>query len=315
MEDFPKHLGDLCRAIRTRARPPGEELTLEEIAEQCYVSQSLLSQFEKHNHSLGEEVFECYVKCLGLAPYHEAMLLHLRVADKRKRVRETRLQNNTFSDITKRKDLVDHLRGESFPAYIMDDLWFIYAMNAPLVRLFDLRDRHLRKWQNWHVIATKFDPESPIRCAHKGRMWVYFTQALLSFYQQVGTYLFTAQRKALTSRIHEFPSGEFRRLWMSVATFSIPVPEYELTRKIVHDQDEDPIPMRLSNDGPWEYEVVEGHRVQYSMVIWRPGDSDAERVCADIRKSVKPEDIRFATEYIQDYNSWPDVRTALDKSS
>ena len=179
--DVP-HLGALCKRVRKARSISGTAM-----AKWCGVrSTRTITQDFELNNQLGSEYFEQYAKALQskkmtltpILPNQAQMLTnwHNDRGDYKLKNRISQLAAISFEDIhpgnpqrpRQLADLVQQLSCERQPALIMDDLWFIHALNEAQLRMYNIAPEadFLHRWEGWHTIAGKVYRGSPVRQAH-----------------------------------------------------------------------------------------------------------------------------------------------------
>ncbi|MBK9714147.1 MAG: hypothetical protein IPO81_23010, partial [Kouleothrix sp.] len=112
----------------------------------------------------GHENFERYVQALQSPTIHypltDAQATILRTLYRNRRASRIRNLEDRFAVVDfasigqdeKFAGLVQELREHTGPAFIMDDLWFIHAVNGAQLKLFTVDPRSspfLRRWDGW----------------------------------------------------------------------------------------------------------------------------------------------------------------------
>jgi hypothetical protein len=278
------------------------------MAQTCGYDDSHIYKFEEGTRGLDEIAFERYVEALMLTPRQSGtqILRNLYEGSLLKDKIEVKLELYNFELTTQNKNLntlVKTLGETHFPGFIVDDLWYIHAFNQPIVRLFNLREQHLRHPFIWHVIATKYWPESPVRKAHKGVEGIYFPHILRQFYKAISPYFFTQQVRQLQNLLCQL-STEFQNHWDGVVRLA---PWYEMTgiiRNIWYGADQSQWVITYADRV--EIEVENIYTLGFSLAYWQPHDPRALKIWQNYlapSEEVKAEPPVFATEYHIPYGS------------
>ena len=313
MQDFP-HIGALFYTLRESRTVRGttKRLTQQAIADKCNVHKSNISRFEGAG-KISDDLFRIYIKViresLEIPDGVIQFLSQLRTVSDPDSIdsNQEALSYVSFEAITGEKQFIDELQREKRPSFIVDQLWFVHAFNAPVLRLFEITPNDLKRWESWHIIATKYLPDSPVREGHPEKYrHKYFPPACQRFFEQASNpFLFTPTMRTLLWRLQNL-SRDFENLWENIVTFIQYYPaEFERT-----------INYRADNGSMFEIdttlyarelgrvEVVKGRSMQYSQVIWNPKNQEAETAFEEISKSCARSPVTFASEFIEDYSEW-----------
>jgi transcriptional regulator with XRE-family HTH domain len=328
--DLP-HIGALCRRIReSRGVRPAD------IARACEVAEATISRNLEENGKTGFKTFTRYVAALQsdlaqppLIAQQARMLRSLYRHSQEKEVRERQCALSALSleHITPRRhptelsSMVAALQQEERPALVMDSLWFIHALNGALLRLFTINpsDPFLQGWDGWHVMASKCRATSPVRLAHLNTdEFLPPMIALLLSDEHTYPYLFTLQMRVLLQRLHELSEQqglEFSVWWLHAISFNLPYKLQVQTRTLIYHGE--PIQVEVTSRLRQAVELEEGYIVPYTLVVWNPIGSDAQRAFDDIRSGVESKQIFFAADYDTKHdfyvNEWPRVADEIEQ--
>ena len=328
--DLP-HVGRLCEFIRE-----SRHLRAREVAAITGLSESTVSRIEQNSGSAAS--FEKYVGAFRhgkppLNPRQIDQLVELYQYSRPRKVIEELQPELAGIDLcliksaagpSRLKELLAELRQERRPAYIRDNLWFIHAYNGAILHLFGVdfsRPENLASWVAWHVIATKFYSNSPVRNMHSS-VTDYFPHAVDAFWCDLRRYLFTWQARVLIRAIHQLsqPHGfRFDDWWSQAVTFRL---EYELkdyTRALYHPQAASDTSrlIRAQASEPVSVDVpyAEGFSSRFTLAVWNPINAEAADLFRQISARPDARDILFAADYDRGgdihVNRWPEVRARL----
>lgn len=236
-----------------------------------------------------------------------------------------------FSTITKStipenlRKLLSLLRKEERPAYIIDPLWHVHAVNGAIFRLFDVHPKspYLNNWEAWHTLATKFYKDSPVRLRHHDIV-EFFPPSIDYFLKHEITYpyLFTWQMRNLIYRLHLLSNQnnyEFTDWWLDSISFT---PSYELestlrTIKYNYGKHEEYIQTQARINLSLEVELVEDCKVPFALAVWDCFGSSARKAYEHIFKNPASKTIYFAADYdlTGDFhvNQWPNVKRRIEQ--
>lgn len=325
------HIGALCRRIRE-----SRGLDAAQLVRWCGVrhTSNITRNFEEQGMT-SDTTFERYVEALCMpalaAPplmQRQAAMLH---ALWRNRKQTGQIQRNlaaiTFEQIIPHKRFdqaaacLAALEQIGRPAWIMDDLWFIHALNGALLQLFGIdphRSAFLHSWSAWHVIASTFCANSPVRQSY-AQADLVLPPAIVAFLEDTRTYplLFTAQMRKLIARIitlSEQEGCEFQHWWRQARACYLPYSLTSLARTIIYQGQ--PIYAEPRIHTTHTIALGAEHAARYTIVVWNPVDRDAEAAFEQIRSTPGSHAIIYAAEYDRhnDFhaNDWPEVRNELD---
>ena len=286
-----EHIGHLCKELR-EARKIG----VRELANASGCNQTSLYKFESGQTHLNSNNFKRLVLALQsdktlprrLSTQQGDLLHSLYRHSKDRHERQVEFQSLGFSLLADRNRskqlavLVKELEKIKYPAFIMDALWFIHAVNGALLRLFSinpdptLKNSYLRRWEAWHVLATKFTVDSPVRLAHDNPE-LYFTYTVEQFFttRYTARFLFTDQMNALlkaTNNLSHPHKLKFDDYWQGVMTFTL---DYEprLVRNLYYKDDEgksSTIQTESLARASYEVELGQGHDAVFTLAAWYP---------------------------------------------
>jgi len=178
------------------------------------------------------------------------------------------------------KYLIEKLNQQYNPAFIIDPLWFIHALNEPALYMFSIDPynhehpdtKYLYRWEAWHVMATKFQPDSPVRKAHLLPKR-YFRPVIDIFFHHENTYpfLFTDQMRWLLCKLHLMSNEhgyEFTGAWHEATALDLTYePEY-LKRRIEFQDKE--ITIESKTIDTVEVFKCGNIEINFSLIIWKP---------------------------------------------
>jgi len=330
--DLP-HLGALCRQIReARGISPSQ------IAAYCGCDLALITRSFEESNNLGEENFERYlaflqqddlVKTTPLTSAQAALLRSLYKSRGIAAQREHHLEAAciSFDDISPRNparpaalsELVNLLANEPRPAIIMDDFWFVHALNEAQLRLYgvDPASPFLNRWEGWHSIAGKIPVDSPIRRAHD-QTGQFIPPTIVFFFEHEFTqqHLFTLQMRRLLERLvalskeHQY---ELHKWWRQLISFMLPFNTQSVPRTVTING-----ATLLANPRITEVRSVAhatGHVSHYALVVWEVICSSDGGMGMSHTGTPTPQPVYFAADYDKSrtfhVNTWPDVRAFL----
>ncbi len=324
------HIGALCRRIRA-----SRDVDAAHMVRWCGVRHA--SNITRNFEELGmtsDTTFERYVQALQTRELVNPPLMARQAAILRALWHNRRhtedLEHNlaalSFEHIRLRKrpdtlaTLVEQLAHTDAPAWIMDDLWFVHALNGAMLRLFgiDTRDTaFLGQWYAWHALASACSASSPLRCGYADQ---FLPPMIVSFLENKHTYplLFTSQMRELIERtiaLSEQEGCEFQHWWKQATAFYLPYSLVSLARPIVYQGRVIYAEPRFQSActaalGP-------GYATHYTMALWQPIDRDAAEAFEEIRRSPGSGDVVYAADYDRHHdfhvNDWPGVRSAFER--
>jgi hypothetical protein len=213
------------------------------------------------------------------------------------------------------------------PAFIADPLWFIHALNGPLLNLFGIQPQregaYFRCWEAWHVMGCKFMAHSPIREAHCSYN-DYFPPAVDQFYRSISPYLFTNQARALISRLILLSNANgfrFGSWWHNSVAFRAAYAPEKLRRRVWYQDPARLFGERLVLRGVaerGEMRVVPlcadgSYAVPFWLGVWRGDDDDpiSQQIIDHLHTPLDKSAVFYAADYDmhRDFhaNTWPEV--------
>lgn len=325
------HIGALCRHIRASRGVDAAALV-----RWCGVrhESNITRNFEERGMT-SDTTFDRYVQALQSRHLVEPPLMDRQASilrglwHGRKDLKQLQrgLAAISFENILPRRrsasaaELIAELEQVGRPAFIMDDLWFIHALNGALLRLFNVdphRSEFLCRWDGWHVVASKFRADSPIRQAYTAPD-LFLPPTIVAFLEDERTYplLFTLQMRKLVERtiaMSEAHGCEFHRWWRQATAFYLPYSLSSLERGIRY-QDR---PIQVAPRIHTTRSVALGgeYYARYALAVWDPIGNDAHEVFDALRAYEDSARIIYAADYDRDrafhVNDWPEVRGELD---
>lgn len=228
--------------------------------------------------------------------------------------------------------MVDRLAEESRPACIMDNLWFVHAMNGPMLNLFGIDPaRHLGRWEAWHSLAAKFLVHSPLFKAHIS-INLNYPPAVDFFFKEISRHLFAVQTRALLAELHRLSAENgitlFDRWWEQTVTFQLPWAFEDMRREIrywgglPHEERtaENYTIIRAWADARHDFTVESlcGRPMHYWLSLWdTPPNGETPGISiTELDGYADNRQIYFAADYDVDHNfhvnTWPDVWAYLE---
>ena len=348
MEEF-NSFGPLCKVIREGR--PGAPKGAEVMAGLCGFENldsgaTTIRTFERGARPLNAVRWDGYLAGLSLHPEQADILHKMYEGVSETESNESKLENYSFETIAHGQDpklnaLREQLRNLEYPAFVMDELWFVHALNASIIKLFDMNEEYLSKRWAWHVIATKYHSKSPVRRAlreplvdNQGNPVLdaygepvgpdrveygrgYFQAVVGEFLNQISRYFFTEQATRLRRYLCQLSAASntgFQTLWDGLITMRTPFPATaSLPRDIYYQQDKR-IKMAILYASPIKVETLDGHTVKYTLARWLAEDEAArtarDEIKADLAHLPPGHRIRYAWDCgIPDYNvtDWSEV--------
>ncbi len=329
---IPPHIGALCRGIRT-----SRDVDAAHMVRWCGVRHT--SNITRNFEELGmtsDVTFERYVQALQTREFVNPPLMERQAAILRKLWRYRRdtegIENNlttlSFEQIRTRRRcaelacMVEQLAHIGQPAWIMDDLWFVHAVNGAMLRLFGIDTQEtgfLGQWYGWHALASACCANSPLR-----RSYAYTDQFLpptiVSFLENKQTYplLFTIQMRELIERtiaLSEQEGCEFQHWWKQATAFYLPYSLTSLARPIVYQGRVIYAEPRMHSSHT--VSLAASYTAHYTLALWWPVDRDAAEAFEDIEHMPASNDIAYAADYDRRHdfhvNNWPEVGGAFKR--
>lgn len=319
-----QHIGQLYALIRLSR----DIIKVKDFARALGMSESLLSRFES-GEIRTTRYFEKLVRALAqdrvgdmlvTTPLKEdevALLLDL-YAQNRTEVKHRALSEqldeiyladilpeNIRTKTQKQKYLpiVQALEQQAAPAFIADALWFIHAINGAALRLFGIDPgsthglAYVKRWEAWHVMASKFTNPSPVREAHVEPNR-YFPPVVDAFCRDIYPFLFTPHVRGLLRRLHAMSRQNrlgFARMWEpSVRLKSFLEEEESLYRGIIYQGRQ--IQAAASQRVEWTVYPHRKYPVLYWMGVWEPFDGPAEEAFAHLQSFPDSHAIYYAAD-------------------
>lgn len=211
------------------------------------------------------------------------------------------------------KALAQQLRQTTRPAFICDGLWFVHAVNGAMWNLFGIAPDAaiLRRWESWHLIASKFTDPSPIRAAHVSPD-NYFPPTICAFFRSTLPYLFTPQMRALLAALHQLSAANqmhFSRWWHLASSFNL---FFELNQSVrLLRRGDRYLHTTIRGLEAHPVTVTANTSVPYFLGIWEPMGAETEQAFEQLTGPAAPGDLFFAAQYdvYQSYhvNAWPET--------
>ena len=284
-------------------------------AERQHDVQKYVRNFEKGEFVLPEDKFERYLRQLDLNPYATRTLKNIYYSYKTKIKDEARLGHYSFEYVTNHRNfpelspMVNMLIELNQPAMIVDDLYYVHAMNGAMVELYQIKENHLQKPEAWHSVVVKYqaDKKHPIIQAHPKYHEYFYDQEIGRFFGSTNQFFFTSQYQNLIKFACKFSPKWFANDWKKLVLLTQIPKEPELVRPFryrdkhiqitfVHNEEVEIYPVKNKE---------KEHTLRYKLVELRPCGENADEISKQINenKSNKPV---FAVNYVKDYtvNDW-----------
>lgn len=127
-------------------------------------------------------------------------------------------------------DLIHKLE-DMYPAYVMDQYWFVRAMNRHILAILEFQEEDLKCWESWHVVAMKFKPELKVRERRGPQAKKYYQLTIKQFREDTLILSNTPRFKKLFQQLNQ--SEEFRKIWWEAKDS----PDYDpIARIITHPE-------------------------------------------------------------------------------
>jgi len=334
-EDYV-HIGMIIKHIRET-----RQITQTKISDLANLSPSTINRLEsgfpfKYSEER-EDSFNKYLSALGSPEIHRPLRDHqtnilkkLFRSSTQEHIEEAQrlLAGISFYDILDDKrhpeftELIQKLEVLNRPAFILDPLWFIHALNDSALGLFGLdhQNKFLNKWEAWHVIATKFYPDSPIRNAHYNR-GVFFPPVIdqLFWDEDASRYLFTIQMRLLLCKLHKLSKDNdfnFTDWWDGALSFTLDYPKEHLNRIIRYNSHT--ITIEAETILRKEVRLFPGCVIPFKLIMWKPIEEDetVEKILNSLGGLPLSTNIFYADDYEtvnHDFhvNTWPELQELL----
>jgi len=301
------HLGTLCRRIRE-----AHHLSAKEVARTGNLDPGIVSRFELTGRASFIS-FSRYITGLALRPREQELLDRCFLAQEAAANRALDLADVRFAAMRDEsravcRPVLAALAAQRYPAIVQDDLWFIHALNRPLLRMFRLTEAALETgWTTWHVIGANYVPGSPQAELHGSSGGIYFPQIVSRFFEETVPWFFTPQMGALRDRLWNL-SPAYRRTWSSITAFSAPYDHVDAVRpELAGAHPGRDVSLGIITDQPFEVQVG-GRTVRYTLVRWTPRDSDATALLEGLAAEPDAARVYCAADYTEEYNDWPELR-------
>jgi hypothetical protein len=325
-----EHIGELLKGIRE-----SRDIILDAIAKHCEIDISAISNLESRGVHKKTRTAPCYIKALhspNVSPLYlegkDDLLLNLYQASKDNLKRQCDFSIVSLDYIKsedkhrKLTELLQLLEAQERPAFIMDGLWFIHAMNGAVLRLFniDSDSEFLHNWEGWHVVASKFYPNSPIFRAHYNPD-EYFPPTITAFFEAGPTskLFFTYQMRQLVCRIvalSEAQGLKFQGWWRRAVRLDLDYELKKLTRTIIYKSSNIQTDAHIVASP--DIEIEQGYTASYRLAVWNPIGTDALEAYKDIISAPNSREIYFAADYQErsgqkfHVNEWPEVQAEME---
>lgn len=311
------HFGELCKQIREiRGISPSSLANLCNKISSNSLNRSTISRDLEEKGGMRRENFDTYLRVLQLEkdsvikkgfpfPLSERQAqfvldLYTNRSHQKLVMRECELVAINFNDIRNRRldALVDELRQERRPALIMDDLWFIHAINGSYFNLIGLQSSDnenpnysiFNEWYGWHHIGTKINCNPLARQSCQNPSVLLTSLKLLFEDQRASVYLFTNQMRLLIYKIGLLSKNagyDFDKSWALTTSFMLPT---EL--KLIHYRS-------IYSNTIYEFKTIMeksalGERnVQYTLTVLQPLYLDTNELLSKIEDHT----VYYASDY------------------
>lgn len=332
-DDIP-HLGSLCKRVREVRAISGRKMT-QRIGMRA--TRSITEDFEVQNR-IGRQPFDRYIETLQAAdavqmpikPTQAQMLKQL-YAEKgmvKVRKRTSSIAALDFEDIHPSNrhrpvalaELVDQLANEKRPALIMDDLWFIHAVNQTKLSIYKIAPdaKFLQSWAGWHSMAVKIPLDSPVRIAHS-QDGFFVPPTLVYFFESKYTYpyMFTVQARALHQAmmaLSQDHDADVHKWWRPLTTFSLPYQNISVPRAVMVNGSKVFTVPRPINTVSVKVPGTD-YPVNYTLVVWDILATSNPEVAASLQSNTRQQ-VYFACDYDSQHsfhvNSWPEVQRLME---
>ncbi len=328
--DIP-HIGAFCKRLRL-----SRGYSASDLADFCEVRASTITRNFEESGTLGERNFGRLVAAfkagglpneLGYQPLtdehaHQLADLYAQTKAKELMQRQARLSHIDIDYIRTRKnrnphltELVELLEREQRPAFIMDELWFLHALNGALLRLLtiDPQADHFHRWEQWHVIGSKLYADSPVRAAHENPD-LYYPPAIAYFFNDTIPHFFTYQMRVVLKRMHELSAlnhFHFDQWWSQATLFNLGYELKSLARILTYQGEK--ISTETSTRVWMDVATENGSHAKYTLVVWNPVNRDALHAFSDIFSFRDSKNIYYAADASRTcgkpfhVNQWPEV--------
>jgi hypothetical protein len=309
------------------------EIDASALAERAGIANSsTITKFEQRGEiSLGN--FERYLHALQSpdlvdSPLAENQIRMLQfLYDERSSVdiqrRQCQLSAISFEDICAKRcpeplaQMVAQMANTSHPAMILDDLWFIHAINQEQLRTHGVEEKHLHRWEMWHSVAGKIPVDLPVRHAYVVTD-EFLPQSIVTFFENEYTfpYLFTVQMRRLCCQLLELADKhhyDLTRWWRQITAFLLPFNLQTSARTLSIDRGLTRIEPRVSSSCIVEFHP--GFPVRYRLVTWYQLHANGESVSTPHLH--QPQKVFFAADYDVEksfhVNTWSEVAAEVDE--
>ena len=220
--------------------------------------------------------------------------------------------------------LIERMHTCGYPAFLIDEFWFIHAINGAGLNVFGLDPNaaYMKRWEFWHVLGTKFAQNSPVRDAHM-EIERYFRPSVEVFFKSISPFLFTIQVRRLLDALHHLSKSseyEFSKYWNGATTFSSRYPD-DPRRRILRFNDATYTDQPIHVMSEYEMDIVatdnRGHAATFMLGFWHPNEprSQTQEILQHIWKKPGANEVFFAADYDVKrnfhVNSWPEVQEHL----
>lgn len=325
--DLP-YTGELFRRVRE-----SRGVSVSALASKVGVDAGRISYFEKGKYQTAEK-FPDYVSNLGamaapsLTTSQAALLVSFYEHGKRIREHEEAfacisLADTRYRPHPKLRLLIDRLHQTPEPAFIMDSLYFLHAVNGAAMRLFGMTANHphWKRWEAWHVIACKVYPSSPIAERHVHTDG-YFPQTIAQYFEHefARPYWFSYQARETIHKVQQIATPAWRfDMWWNAATCLNHGYNLDTLKRLMWFEFADGQRRQIIADAVPEtveqVEVSPGCEVGFVLATWRAQGSDGELAFEEIQAHPNARHVYFADEFDRrkrfHANDWPEVREML----
>ena len=326
-EEDITHIGQILRRIRE-----SRGIQLSHLTSLSDVSIATLSRLEDKGAGEGKKQrkksFEAYVEALKSPSLDDPIkdsqaefLLKLYRYSTPKYINNKEIQLS-FIQLTKSKheypgmeELINKLEKIDRPAFIIDPLWFVHAMNGSILKLFEIKpySEYLKCWEAWHVIATKFKNKSPVRESHYNP-GIYFPPSLDHFYknENVMKGFFTKQMINILRRIRNLPSQNeysFTPMWNSALSLSINCDLKLLDRIVMFEKHN--LFLEIKEILTKKVSFWPEYSVNCKLIAWNHMDPYTEQFLDHISRVADSNIIYYASNFDDNHdfhvNNWPEM--------
>jgi hypothetical protein len=194
------------------------------------------------------------------------------------------------------------------PAYVRDELFFVHAINEPVLRLFGVAPTApgLSRWETWSLLAFPFASPRPVSDAHVGGTLQPAT--VRSFLLQARRLLFTSQAAVLVRRLEAASPSGFGLWWRAATALLLPESDGVLRSAVLHAGQL--LDSTFRQTRTVAVRLASGHVAEYTLGSLDPDTPVAETAFRDLAEGASREPIcaaRFDAGRDLHVNDWPEM--------